>query len=114
MIPPSGDLVPTREPRLGEPHGGPEILTAGSAPFEVDPIYRVPSDAAHFWDYWRSLRRRRWTVMTVFLATVMVATVWTFTTRPTYVATVTLKIDREEPRVLKFEEVVRPDSQWDY
>src|SRR5262249_5804227 len=43
------------------------------------------------------------------------ATVWTFTTRPMFLATATLRIEKEEPRVLKFEQVIREDNpQQDY
>ncbi len=64
--------------------------------------------------YWRVLVRHRWTVITFFLLTVIVATVWTFKTRPVYTANATLRIKREEPRVLKFEEVLKEDPQPDY
>ena len=74
----------------------------------------APPEEAHFWDYWRVLLRHRWTVVTFFLVTVIVATIWTFTTRPVFSATATLRIEREEPRVLKFEEVVKADPQQDY
>ncbi len=72
-------------------------------------------EEAHFWDYWRILVRHRWTVVSFFLVTVMVAMVWTFTTRPVFMATTTLRIEKEEPRVLKFEEVVKEaNPQQDY
>ncbi len=59
--------------------------------------------------------RRRWTVLGVFLATVIAGVVWTFTTRPVYTGTATLRIEKEQPRVVKFEEVVKEaDSQQDY
>jgi len=79
-------------------------------------LYGLPADEeAHFWDYWRVLTRRRWTVIGCFLTTVIVATIWTFTVRPTYTGTVTLRIEKEQPRVVKFEEVMKEaDSQQDY
>ncbi len=88
------------------------------APAPVDPV-RVyaggpPDDEVHLRDYWRVLVRHRWTVIGAFLVTVVVAAVWTFTTRPVYTGSATLRIEKEEPRVLKFEEVVKADSQDDY
>jgi polysaccharide biosynthesis transport protein len=71
-------------------------------------------EAPHFWDYWGVLVRHRWTVIAVFLVVVMAAMVQTFTTRPIYTAKTTLRLEKEEPRVVKFEEVVRPDPQPDY
>jgi capsular exopolysaccharide synthesis family protein len=43
----------------------------------------------------------------VFAATMLATAVWAFTTQPVYTATVTLRIEKEEPRVLKFEDVVK-------
>lgn len=78
-------------------------------------IFAFPSEEeTHFWDYWRVLVRHRWTVITFFLVAILVATVWTFTTRPLYTAMATLRIEKEEPRVVKFEEVVKTDPQPDY
>jgi uncharacterized protein involved in exopolysaccharide biosynthesis len=45
---------------------------------------------------------------------VIVTTIWTYTTRPVFTATATLRIEKDEPRVLKFEEVVKADAQQDY
>jgi len=85
---------------------------AGREPIRLyDP---VNSDAPHFWDYWGVLLRHRWTVIAVFLVVVMAAMVQTFTTRPIYTASTTLRLETEEPRVVKFEEVVRTDPQPDY
>ncbi len=107
------ELLPSGGPAGGLVHG------AGAAsPAPADPI-RVyaggpEEDQVHLWDYWRVLMRHRWTVISVFLVTLITATVWTFTTRPVYTATAMLRIEKEEPRVLKFEEVVKADSQDDY
>jgi polysaccharide biosynthesis transport protein len=75
----------------------------------------VQSEEAHFWDYWRVLVRHRWTVASFFLVTIIVATVWTFTTRPVFLATATLRIEKDEPHVLKFEQVIKEENpQQDY
>jgi capsular exopolysaccharide synthesis family protein len=65
----------------------------------------------HFWDYWRVLVRRRALIVTCFLLAVATAGAWVLTARPAFTATVTLRIDKEEPRVLKFEEVLKTTSQ---
>jgi capsular exopolysaccharide synthesis family protein len=101
--PPTGALVT-------EPAGG--ALTANDLASQLW-AERVEPQEAHFWDYWRVLVRHRWTVISFFLVTLIVATVWTFTTRPVFTATATLRIEKEEPRVLKFEQVV-PTEQADY
>jgi succinoglycan biosynthesis transport protein ExoP len=97
------------EPGL-EPARPPALTTMEPARLSADP---ADEDATHFWDYWRVLRRRRWTVITCFLGVVIAATLWVFTERPVYTGTLTLRIEKEPPRVVKFDEVVREseDSQ---
>jgi len=77
--------------------------------------YGYPAEeTSHFWDYWRVIRRRRWTIIACFLVTVTAVTVLSFTTRPVYRASATLRIEKDQPRIVKFEEVVKEDSQQDY
>jgi capsular exopolysaccharide synthesis family protein len=118
MSEPSSDPQPDR-PAL--PPGSADGLTRTTAPGPLaipDPArvwaHALQPEEAHFWDYWTVLVRHRWTVLTFFLVTVIVTTIWTFTTRPLFTATATLRIEKEEPRVLKFEEVVKADAQQDY
>jgi capsular exopolysaccharide synthesis family protein len=66
---------------------------------------------AHFWDYWRVVMRHRFLVLSCFVLAVAAAAAWLVTARPAYTATVTLRIGKDEPRVLKFEEVLRSTSQ---
>jgi len=115
---PSPDPQPDR-PAL--PPGADRRLAPTAAPGALatpDPtrVWAQPlqPEEAHFWDYWSVLVRHRWTVLTFLVVTVIVTTIWTFTTRPLFTATATLRIEKEEPRVLKFEEVVKADAQQDY
>ena len=106
-LPPGGH---ERPPRERCPPGNGALATA------APPVWAQPpplDEDTHFWDYWRVLVRHRWTVITFFLLALIVATVWTFTTRPVFTASATLRIDKEAPRVLKFEQVV-PGEQYDY
>jgi polysaccharide biosynthesis transport protein len=103
------------------PGDGDTRLSRAPAPGALatpDPIQLWPhplqTKEAHFWDYWAVLARHRWTVVTFLLVSVIVTTIWTFTTRPVFTATATLRIEKDEPRVLKFEEVVKADAQQDY
>jgi polysaccharide biosynthesis transport protein len=61
--------------------------------------------------YWRAIVRHRWAVLTVFLLSVLAGLVWGVLSRPVFSATALLRVDREEPRVLKFEQVVREDGE---
>ena len=74
---------------------------------------RARRDDTHLWDYWRVLVRHRGAVLLVFLGVVLTAAAWTFTSRPVFSASATLRIDREGPRVVKFEQVVREDPEGD-
>ncbi len=105
------------DPRALPPGGGlvqASPLRALATPEPARLSVLLPEEETHFWDYWRVLVRHRWTVIAFFLVTGILGTVWTFTTRPVYTATVTLRIEKEEPKVVKFEEVVKADPQQDY
>jgi capsular exopolysaccharide synthesis family protein len=60
---------------------------------------------------WRAIFRHRWAVLTVFLLSVLAALVLGVLARPVFSATALLRVDREEPRVLKFDQVVREDGE---
>src|SRR3989441_7570438 len=109
---------PTRDPRALPPARAGLELVQGRVPMLPEPqtLYGVPVEKeTHFWDYWRVVCRRRWTTLCVFLGTLLAATLYTFTIRPVFTGTVSLRIEKEPPRVVKFEEVVKEaDNQQDY
>jgi uncharacterized protein involved in exopolysaccharide biosynthesis len=61
--------------------------------------------------FWRAIVRHRWALLAVFLLTMVAAAAWAILVRPVFSATVFLRVDREEPRVLKFDQVVREDGE---
>jgi capsular exopolysaccharide synthesis family protein len=61
--------------------------------------------------YWRAIVRHRWTVLSVFVLSVLAALGSSILARPVFSATALLRVDREEPRVLKFDQVVREDGE---
>ncbi|TKJ34749.1 hypothetical protein CEE39_02170 [bacterium (candidate division B38) B3_B38] len=66
-------------------------------------------------EYWHVIKKRRWTIYTVVIILVITVTIGSFITKPTYKATATLQIERENPRVLSFEEIFAIDaSQQDF
>src|SRR3989442_3020835 len=109
---------PTRDPRALPPARAGLELVQGRVPMLPEPqtLYGVPVEKeTHFWDYWQVVSRRRWTILCVFLGTLLAATLYTFTIRPVFTGTVSLRIEKEPPRVVKFEEVVNEaDNQQDY
>ena len=76
----------------------------------------VPSPGAPgFRTLWQAISRRKRIIALVFAGTVLAIGAWTLTTRPVYTANVTLRIEKEEPRVLKFEDVIKSaDPMPDY
>ena len=100
---PTVELVPSEPPR-----------PAATARARLYP-YPGEEEGVHFWDFWHVLNCRRWTVISSCVVTVIAVTIWTFTTPPVYTGTATLRIEKEEPHVVKFDEVVKDaDSQQDY
>ena len=83
-------------------------LPAPLPPTRLEAEYRRESEA-HFWDYWTVLSRRRRTVALVFVGAVLTAFVWSMTARPVFIGTAMLRIEKEEPRILKFEPPGRED-----
>jgi succinoglycan biosynthesis transport protein ExoP len=89
-------------------------LPAELPPIRLDAAYRRPWEGEpHFWDYWKVLVRHRRAVLMVFVGAVLAAFVWSLTARPVFTATALLRIDKEEPRILKFEHAGRDDTAGD-
>ena len=61
--------------------------------------------------YWRAIVRHRVAVLAVFLLSVFAALAWAVLARPVFSASALLRVDREDPRVLKFDQVVREDGE---
>ena len=86
-------------------------LPAPLSPARLEATYRRAGEGeAHFWDYWRVLARHRKTVALVFAGAVLTAFTWSVTARPAFTGTAMLRIEREEPRILKFEPPGRDDG----
>jgi len=60
---------------------------------------------AHLKDYYRTLRKHRWLVCGLFLATVLTVGIYSFVQTPIYQATATVLIEPEPPKVLNIQEV---------
>ncbi|HLC21344.1 MAG TPA: polysaccharide biosynthesis tyrosine autokinase [Candidatus Methylomirabilis sp.] len=65
---------------------------------------------AHLRDYWRIILKHRWTVFAFFVIIAMTFTIYTFTLTPFYRATATIKIDRERPQILPYQEIGSPEG----
>jgi succinoglycan biosynthesis transport protein ExoP len=56
-------------------------------------------------DYWKVIRKRRWTILAFFLIVVVITAVGTFTMRPVYRGTTAIQINKENPQIVDFKEI---------
>ncbi|MFQ5890499.1 MAG: GumC family protein [Gemmatimonadota bacterium] len=70
----------------------------------------------HLLDYWRVLVKRRWVVYTSLIVVVSTVALGSLLKRPVYTATVRLQIERSNPKVLPFQEILGsvPDARNDF
>ena len=61
-------------------------------------------------DYLRVILKHRWTIITVFWVIVITVTIHSFTATPIYKATTRLIIEKENPNVVSFQEVMAVDA----
>ncbi len=83
----------------------------GKVPAQADllPFPDQEEERIDIKQYLQILRRYSWVILTFLTITVVTAVVWTFTQRPIYTASATIRIEQEEPRIVKYEPVVPPD-----
>ncbi len=71
--------------------------------------YYLPEEKeVHLLDYWQIIFKHRWTVLTFFIIIATTVTIYTVTLPSTYRASATIKIDRERPQILSFQEIGSP------
>jgi polysaccharide biosynthesis transport protein len=74
--------------------------------------YQEEGQGLHLRDYWRIVQKRSWLIATVFVIVVVTTTVISLRTRPVYKATAQILIERENPQVVKVEQVMSVESAW--
>ena len=80
------------------------------------PAYTVKQDAREnllLLEYWRVLRKRRWTVGSILLIVVVTVMIGTLKQQPVYSAKAVLQIDRENQNILSFKDVFEVDTEND-
>lgn len=72
------------------------------------PLYYPPNaeEEVHLRDYLHVILRRKWIVITFFVAIVTTVTIGTFMVKPQFKSSVTIKIEKENPNILAFKDVV--------
>jgi len=56
-------------------------------------------------DYWKVIRKRRWTIIAFFLIVLISTAIMTFTMRPIFRGTTTIQINKENPQIVDFKEI---------
>ena len=84
----------------------PERYSPYPPPPGYGPTYPQEEKEVHLRDYWRVILKRRWTVLAFFLITVATTAVVTFTMKPIYRSTTTLQINKENPQIVDFKEIL--------
>lgn len=73
------------------------------------PGYQPPpfqEEEVHLRDYLNVILRRKWILITFLIAVVTTVTIGTFLKEPLYTSTITIRIDKENPNILAFKDVV--------
>ena len=84
-------------------------------PLAPSTYYGLQEEEIHLRDYLHIILRRKWIVITFFIAVVTTVTLGTFMMKPQYKATVSIKIDKENPNILTFKDVYaveRPEEDY--
>lgn len=63
-----------------------------------------------FREYGHIIQKRRWTILTILIITVSIVAIGSFFIEPQYKATAVIQIERENPKLLSFEEIYALDS----
>ncbi len=67
-------------------------------------------EAAHLLDYWHMLRKRRWTVLSIFFLVLTLVLIGTLKQKPVYRAKALLEIEKENPHLLSVQELFELDT----
>ncbi len=90
------------------------LQKAGEYPVSFPSSYAFQEEKEiHLRDYLRVILRRKWIVMTFFVIAVTTALLGTFLMTPIYRASVTIKIDNENPNVVNFKDVYQAERSED-
>lgn len=84
-------------------------------PLAPNAYYAQPEEEIHLRDYLQVILRRKWIVITFLITVVTTVAVATFMMKPQFKATVTIKIDKENPNILSFKDVYaveRPEEDY--
>jgi len=81
-------------------------------PILLTDVVHEPEAEFHLRDIWNILLKRKWTILSFLIIVVLVVTMVTFSSRPMYMATITLEIKKEKSNILSFQELIQIDTRW--
>src|ERR1700682_2238551 len=67
------------------------------------PVWELSPREPHLYDYLLILRKHQWVILSFLLAVVTIVSIATFRTKPVYMATARIEIDRENTSILPFQ-----------
>ncbi|KKL67410.1 hypothetical protein LCGC14_2135300, partial [marine sediment metagenome] len=74
------------------------------------PKQDIQEKEIHLRDYAQIVLRRKWILIVSFIVLLTTVTIYSFKTTPIYRATTQVMINKEDPNVVSFEEVMSLDS----
>lgn len=97
----------------------PFLIRRTSHPEEPGAPFTGVAEAAGLRDYWRVIKKHRWTIAGFLFVAVISAAIFIFATTPLYTAKTTLMIERKDPQVVNIQQVLSesfgiPDRDYDY
>ncbi len=96
-------------PRAGGPIAPHEQAVAESRVVGGEVIY-VEDDELDLRRLWEIVFRRRWLILTIILASLLVTALATYLTAPVYRATATLQINKESVKILQYQDVTPAET----
>lgn len=66
--------------------------------------WEQPQRSQHLRDYWRTIRKNQWLIITFVLAVVTIVAIATFKMKPVYTASARIEVDRDPPNILPFQD----------
>jgi len=101
------DISPFLIRRTADPEGRPGAPFTGA------------DEAPGLRDYWRVIKKHKWTIAGFFFVAVISAAIFIFATTPIYTAAATIMIERKEPQVMNIQQVLSEslgfqDRDYDY
>ncbi len=74
--------------------------------------YQQQEETLHLRDYWGVVWKRLWLILAVFVIVVVTTLIMSLRTKPVYKATAQVLIERENPKVVKVDQVTNTEANW--